>query len=411
MIAGDRQYNTGNTSAVSQLKSKTKSKKSKSVITVDTVVNQYIRSSELKDSGSNGMRLRRYTFRFAAESRSHPQEGRTDHLRRLRPYIARFNAYSRSHPLEGRVDRRFGSNPTRNLALDPVPEPTTPVPGPVDSVSVSSPTVADNLASVPGPVDYTSVPGPVGSVSVSRPTVSDNLAPVPGPVDYTSVPGPVAADRPVPRKFVYKALSTEETSRVNEFFAKQDETEVVFEMGFYKYTVEALQRLKDNRWLCDLSIAAYIGICRDTIQNADVHFYDTQLYQQCVKGNKFRGKGVVGKKKLAFIPVGTGSHWSLVVINFESKKFEYYDSMGTAAGEYHVEIIKNACSDAMVPVKEWEIVYPKCNQQTNDDCGVFVCQWIRCLAQGKDIDVVTAERMSFYRRHMLLDILELAKRF
>src|SRR3989338_623293 len=240
------------------------------------------------------MRLRRYTFRFAAESRSHPQEGRTDHLRRLRPYIARFNAYSRSHPLEGRVDRRFGSNPTRNLALDPVPEPTTPVPGPVDSVSVSSP------------------------------TVSDNLAPVPGPVDYTSVPGPVAADRPVPRKFVYKALSTEETSRVNEFFAKQDETEVVFEMGFYKYTVEALQRLKDNRWLCDLSIAAYIGICRDTIQNADVHFYDTQLYQQCVKGNKFRGKGVVGKKKLAFIPVGTGSHWSLVVINFESKKFEYY---------------------------------------------------------------------------------------
>src|SRR3989338_87244 len=381
VIAGDRQYNTGNTSAVSQLKSKTKSKKSKSVITVDTVVNQYIRSSELKDSGSNGMRLRRYTFRFAAESRSHPQEGRTDHLRRLRPYIARFNAYSRSHPLEGRVDRRFGSNPTRNLALDPVPEPTTPVPGPVDSVSVSSP------------------------------TVSDNLAPVPGPVDYTSVPGPVAADRPVPRKFVYKALSTEETSRVNEFFAKQDETEVVFEMGFYKYTVEALQRLKDNRCLCDLSIAAYIGICRDTIQNADVHFYDTQLYQQCVKGNKFRGKGVVGKKKLAFIPVGTGSHWSLVVINFESKKFEYYDSMGTAAGEYHVEIIKNACSDAMVPVKEWEIVYPKCNQQTNDDCGVFVCQWIRCLAQGKDIDVVTAERMSFYRRHMLLDILELAKRF
>src|SRR3989338_4901961 len=175
-IAGDRQYNTGNTSAVSQLKSKSKSGKIKST----GVVHKYIRSdlpSDSEDSSADYMRLRRYTFRFNAESRSHPLEGRKDHVRgRLRPYITRFNGYSRSYPLEGRVDRRFGSNPTMvsDLALNPAPVPVTPVPGPVDSVSVpgTSFTVADNLAPVPGPVDYT--------------PVSPVLAPVPGPVNFAS---------------------------------------------------------------------------------------------------------------------------------------------------------------------------------------------------------------------------------
>jgi hypothetical protein len=426
-IAGDRQYNTGNTSAVSQLKSKSKSGKIKST----GVVHKYIRSdlpSDSEDSSADYMRLRRYTFRFNAESRSHPLEGRKDHVRgRLRPYITRFNGYSRFYPLEGRVDRRFGSNPTMvsDLALNPAPVPVTPVPGPVDSVSSS--TASDNLAPVPGPVDYASVPG-------TSFTVADNLAPVPGPVDYTPVspvlapvPGPVnfasvtGSVSPVMHQFDYGDLSVSERLRVDRILSDKETDKVLGMDGEIVYNVALFQTI--NQMLSEHIINTYMKICDERIRNNKVAFGTTQFYRWSKrnpgveKQKLLEELGMIGKE-LIFVPIYNFLRWVLIVINFKTETFEYYDPMVDSewkkqASRYTDKIKKQFKSTSLEYVMDWKIKN-MCKSSTLrrfNDSGIVICQWIRLLAQDKQIEQFGKGNIALFRTYMVLDLVAFTKEY
>ena len=57
----------------------------------------------------------------------------------------------------------------------------------------------------------------------------------------------------------------------------------------------------------------------------------------------------------------------------------------------------------------WKLVRPRdlAPQQTNEnDCGVFVCQFVRALMRGESIDSVRACDMPYYRGRMVLDLFD-----
>ena len=98
MIADRSVNNTDYISGVSKSESGIKSKKSKSEITVVRQIS--LAGLKSKDS-ANRLCLRRYVWKFSADSRSHPHEGRIDRLTgstHHMPSTSRSSANSRSNP-------------------------------------------------------------------------------------------------------------------------------------------------------------------------------------------------------------------------------------------------------------------------------------------------------------------------
>ena len=119
---------------------------------------------------------------------------------------------------------------------------------------------------------------------------------------------------------------------------------------------------------------------------------------------------------LVIVPLNVhGNHWTLVVINFRAKRFEYYDSLrGSGAtylrtlrrwlGEEH----KDKKGGAEYDTSGWSDVTWKQGetpqQHNGSDCGVFMTRTADYLARDAQLDF-TQEEMEYWRRRMVLEIL------
>lgn len=332
VIAGSAANNTSHTSGVSKPKPETKSKKSKSVITVGSVVRQIsLTGLNSEDASANRLSLRRYVWRFCAESRA--------------------------YPLENRVDRLY-----REDVIPAIPAPAIPA--------------TPAIPAIP------------------------------------AIPGPY--------KFMYKPLSEEEEAKADAFFARVDKSTRIGDPLLHN-TVGLLQTLKNKAWLCSAIFDSYAKICAEKIRNDRVCILDAwyALYSRnkptVVRNQKDIEKHGLEGKDLVLVPAGNDVHWVLMVINFESKKIEFYNSMeggGEPRESKYFAMLKTRLENTTLDyVTKWPAVVKDAPQQEDAyNCGVFVCQFMRMIAQNKKVDSIQAENILAYRKHMLLDILEYLER-
>ena len=98
-----------------------------------------------------------------------------------------------------------------------------------------------------------------------------------------------------------------------------------------------------------------------------------------------------------FLPINTGSHWTLLIINGVDRSIEYLDSLGGNGGKFFQiarDILKSELNDKYHE-KEWtELKRNRSSPQDNmNDCGVFVCMNGLAAAKGRPYRDVTAQLM------------------
>jgi len=105
-----------------------------------------------------------------------------------------------------------------------------------------------------------------------------------------------------------------------------------------------------------------------------------------------------------FLPINSGAHWTLLIINGVDRSMEYLDSLGGDGGRYFQiarELLKSELGDKYHE-KEWtELKRNRSSPQDNmNDCGVFACMNGLAAAKGRPYKDVTAKLMDEARTMM-----------
>lgn len=162
-------------------------------------------------------------------------------------------------------------------------------------------------------------------------------------------------------------------------------------------TKEDLRTLKPRSWLNDNVIDAYLADI--TAQFPSVFAFTTHFFTQ------FEEKGYNGVKRwarrkqvdvfakdLVFVPVNQGNmHWTLAIVDNREKCLKFFDSMGGRGKRFLDELEQYLRHEAQSQGKKCP-TYSKQDsiegprQKNGSDCGVFICQVVKCLASGQSLD-------------------------
>jgi sentrin-specific protease 1 len=118
---------------------------------------------------------------------------------------------------------------------------------------------------------------------------------------------------------------------------------------------------------------------------------------------------------LILIPLNLNkSHWALGAINFQMKRFQYFDSLGDSSKDFF-RLIRIYMENEHFEKKKspfnfegWQNRQEPCPKQTNNcDCGEFVCRFAEYLSRGKTLrsDTFNTYDMTYFRRRHALEIL------
>jgi len=172
--------------------------------------------------------------------------------------------------------------------------------------------------------------------------------------------------------------SLKTTGERNIVWASQDN----INLDYYDF-----KRFFKGNWFNDNIINFYASLCCET---QEYTYIDSLLYKQGKLGKK---ENELTKFKKIFIPIHMGIHWVFVVLSKmdEGYKCEYYDSLIQDHEELAiVEMNKLGQLMARKAINFNRCVIYKENeirqQQNGDDCGVFVCGFMKYLAQEKTPD-------------------------
>ncbi|MQM22954.1 hypothetical protein Taro_056014 [Colocasia esculenta] len=109
--------------------------------------------------------------------------------------------------------------------------------------------------------------------------------------------------------------------------------------------------------------------------------------------------------------VGT-NHWALLVIHIKEKEFHVYDSLRSkhrADIPQYVEELKRYMKGKHIDADKWPLRYPDpCPQQgSGDDCGIFTCKYMECLARRDIQDLpFSQDDMPLVRAKMALHFIK-----
>lgn len=162
-----------------------------------------------------------------------------------------------------------------------------------------------------------------------------------------------------------------------------------------KYDLADLECLEGTQWINDAVLNSYLSICFNSIDEYDERKigltnsffmktierdgnYQAASFWQGIKGQP------INKYDLFFIPICSGYHWILAVIDFISNEIQIYDSLH---GQYS-SIVKTLNGFLRFQgLDTLHSYYPMVPTQRNGyDCGVFVMEFGRCLLLGDDIN-------------------------
>lgn len=190
-----------------------------------------------------------------------------------------------------------------------------------------------------------------------------------------------------------------------------------------------LKRLKYFEWLNDECVNAYMGVLSDRSKNnpdlPDCHFFNSFFYSYLSQNgynydkvkNWTKSVDIFTKSKVV-IPVNhSNTHWTLAIINFDTKCFEYYDSLGN--NDYDcLERLRKYVKDQYKTkhggeynLSDWKDIMPKeiPHQQNGSDCGVFVCKYADYCSRDRLFDFRQSD-MRTIRKRIILEIIASSKK-
>ncbi|MQM20220.1 hypothetical protein Taro_053233, partial [Colocasia esculenta] len=116
---------------------------------------------------------------------------------------------------------------------------------------------------------------------------------------------------------------------------------------------------------------------------------------------------------LIFSPMHVGTnHWALLVIHIKEKEFHVYDSLRSkhlADIPQYVEELKRYLKGKHIDADKWPLRYPDpCPQQgSGDNCGIFTCKYMECLARWDIQDLpFSQDDMPLVRAKMALHFIK-----
>lgn len=183
-----------------------------------------------------------------------------------------------------------------------------------------------------------------------------------------------------------------------EEMAKMIHTIPYFEVKYkkHKLTLEDLSTLASENWLNDQVINMYGELILDSA-NSKVHFLNSFFHKQLLnkgyEGVKRWTKQVdLFSKRLLLVPVHVEVHWCLVTADFVKKTVCLYDSQGIGLQKVARNIVEYLLKEAKEKKqsafeKDWTVsMMEEIPQQSNEnDCGVFVLEYSRCLALSQPL--------------------------
>lgn len=184
----------------------------------------------------------------------------------------------------------------------------------------------------------------------------------------------------------------------------------------HSLTLEDLFTLDDHNWLNDQVMNMYGELIMKSAHQK-VHFLNSFFHRQLVtKGyegvRRWTKKVDLFSKTLLLVPIHLDIHWCLVTANTASKRIDLYDSQGVTFKKAAQNILKYIKMEAKEKQQTafqsgWKVfVNEKIPQQTNEnDCGVFVLEYCRCLALGKPLHFSQTD-MSRVRKRMYRELCE-----
>jgi sentrin-specific protease 1 len=238
----------------------------------------------------------------------------------------------------------------------------------------------------------------------------------------------------VERRMARKFLEDDQEQKVKQLHKERDYEKIYVTIGGIDIKKEDLERIAPGQWLNDEIINCYMNIinaeCKNHLEYPRVHCFSTFFYVMLMNNGKGYSYSRVNKWTKSFdifaldyviapIHVG-GNHWCLSVINLKDKQFEYYDSMGNS-GSTCIQNLRLYIADehrskkgSEIDLSDWKNHSPgnTIPQQNNIyDCGVFMCQFAESIASGSDIEHVNQADMPYYRKRMMLEILNNNRHF
>ncbi|KAG1933752.1 sentrin-specific protease 5 [Pimephales promelas] len=189
-----------------------------------------------------------------------------------------------------------------------------------------------------------------------------------------------------------------------------------FQVTYNKHTLtlDDLSTLDDQNWVNDQVINMYGELIMEAT-NHKVHFFNSFFYRQFVaKGyegvRRWTKKVDLFSKTLILIPLHLEIHWSLITVDVSKQNINFYDSQGILFKFAVDNILKYILAEAKEKKqlgfqKGWKMVVNKTiPQQKNDnDCGVFVLEYCKCLAFLKPL-LFTQEDMPRVRKRIYREL-------
>ncbi|KAM3603949.1 uncharacterized protein V6R79_004490 [Siganus canaliculatus] len=162
----------------------------------------------------------------------------------------------------------------------------------------------------------------------------------------------------------------------------------------HRLMLEDLATLADQNWLNDQVMNMYGDLIMEFAHHK-VHFLNSFFHRQLMTkgydGVKRWTKQVdLFSKALLLVPIHLEVHWCLVTADNVKKRVSLYDSQGKTLEKVARNILKYLMREAKEKKKmafesDWVVSFnQEIPQQTNEnDCGVFVLEYSRCLALEK----------------------------
>jgi hypothetical protein len=215
-----------------------------------------------------------------------------------------------------------------------------------------------------------------------------------------------------------KALTKEEIKLANDILQSPDDAVIV---SFFNIIIlgKDIKRLAPNNWLRTDIIDFYSGLINNRVllrKKSNYYCFLTFAASKIMQGESFEYNNIrrwAEKLKVNFSELDklllpyyneSNKHFTLAVVNFAEKKFQYYDSFHIACPELLLRL-RQYMHHASVDLDGWQDEHVKDipKQLNGSDCGMFVCKFMDYITDDCPFSF-THEHMSYFRTRMALEI-------
>lgn len=181
-----------------------------------------------------------------------------------------------------------------------------------------------------------------------------------------------------------------------------------------------LRTLMELNWVNDEIINFYMNLLVERsrkkyyprVHAMNIFFYHKLLSDGYASVKRWTKNVDIFTQDIVAVPIHLTNHWSMLIIDFQKKLVNYYDSMGFKNQECLMlmrQYLENEHLDKKrcpVDLKDWvfqrAINIPK---QTNGyDCGIFSCVFAEHLCARRDFSF-TQKDIPYFRNKMMYEII------